>query len=402
MTRSAKDNLIEDVCEQLSRDGFDGMSKVLEMLMNAAMVFERSKALGAQPYERSEERQGYANGFKPRTFQTRMGELQLQIPQVRGIAFYPGCLEKGQRSEQALKVAIAEMYLNGVSTRKVTKITEYLCGFEVSSTQVSRLAQALDEELKTFLERPLGEFSVVYLDARYEKVRHGGHIKNLAVLWAVGIDELGKRHVLGLSCKLSEAEVHWREFLTNLVTRGLRGVHLIVSDAHQGLCKARESVFPTIPWQRCVVHLMRNANAYIPKKSMQAEVFQDLKDIFNAPSREMAQTLKKSVIAKYRRSAPRLSEWLEENIDQALTYYAFPRKLWKRLRTSNVVERFNRELKRRTRVVSIFPSEKSTLRLVGALLIETHEEWINGPRYLDVETIQSLKPQEEIYRKMVA
>lgn len=402
MTRSAKDNLIEEVCEQLSRDGFDGMSKVLEILMNAAMVMERSKALGANPYERTEERQGYANGFKTRSFQTRMGEVQLQIPQVRGIAFYPGCLEKGQRSEQALKVAVAEMYLNGVSTRKVTKITEYLCGFEISSTQVSRLAQTLDEELGTFLERPLGEFSVVYLDARYEKVRHGGHIKNLAVLWAVGIDGFGKRHVLGLSCKLSEAEIHWREFLADLVTRGLRGIHLIVSDAHQGLRKAREAVFPTVPWQRCVVHLMRNANAYIPRKSMQADAFQDLKDIFNAPSQEMAIALKKSIIAKYRKTASRFSEWLEENIDQSLTYFAFPRKLWKRLRTSNVVERFNRELRRRTRVVSIFPSEKSTLRLVGALLIETHEEWINGPRYLDVETIQSLDPEEGIYRKNVA
>ncbi|HNV72194.1 MAG TPA: IS256 family transposase, partial [Candidatus Ozemobacteraceae bacterium] len=225
--------------------------------MNAAMVLERSRALGAGPYERTDQRQGYANGFKPRSFQTRMGDLQLQIPQVRGISFYPGCLEKGQRSEQALKVAVAEMYLNGVSTRKVTKITEQLCGFEISSSQVSRVAQALDKEVGTFLTRPLGEYSVVYLDARYEKVRHAGHLKNLAVIWAVGIDELGKRQVLGVSCKLSEAEIHWRDFLTDLVTRGLRGVHLIVSDAHQGLRKAREAMFPTVPWQRCMVHLMR-------------------------------------------------------------------------------------------------------------------------------------------------
>jgi len=402
MTRDSKDTLLEDICEQISRNGFDGMAKVMEILMNAAMVLERSKALGAAPYERTEERVGYANGFKPRSFQTRMGEVQLQIPQVRGIAFYPGCLEKGQRSEQALKVAIAEMYLSGVSTRKVAKITEYLCGFEVSSTQVSRLSQALDKEISIFLTRPLGEYSVVYLDARYEKVRHAGMIKSVAVLWAVGIDEAGKRQVLGLSCKLSEAEIHWREFLTDLVTRGLRGVRLIVSDAHQGLCKAREAVFPTVPWQRCVVHLMRNANAYIPRKTMQGEVFQDLKDLFNAPTQDMALTLKKMLVAKYRKTAPRLSEWLEENIDQALTYFTFPRKLWKRIRTSNVVERFNRELRRRTRVVSIFPNEESTIRLVAALLIEIHEEWINSFRYLDIETIHSLTPEEEIYRKKVA
>ncbi len=402
MTRDSKDTLLEDVCEQISRNGFDGMAKVLEILMNAAMVLERSKALGAAPYERTEERAGYANGFKPRSFQTRMGEVQLQIPQVRGIAFYPGCLEKGQRSEQALKVAIAEMYLSGVSTRKVAKITEYLCGFEVSSTQVSRLSQSLDKEITTFLTRSLGEYSVVYLDARYEKVRHAGSIKSVAVLWAIGIDEAGKRQVLGLSCKLSEAETHWRGFLTDLVTRGLRGVRLIVSDAHQGLCKARETVFPTVPWQRCIAHFMRNAEAYIPRKAMQGEVFQALKDIFNAPSHEMALTLKNAMVAKHRRTAPRLSEWLEEHIDEALTYFTFPRKLWKRLRTSNVVERFNRELRRRTRVVSIFPNEESAIRLVAALLIEIHEEWINSSRYLDIETIHSLTPEEEIYRRKVA
>ncbi|NLF97541.1 MAG: hypothetical protein GX569_12435 [Candidatus Riflebacteria bacterium] len=168
-----------------------------------------------------------------------MGELDLKIPQVRGLAFYPGCLEKGQRSEKALKAAVAEMYLNGVSTRKVSQITEYLCGFDISSSQVSKVTQELDLEVKTFHSRPLEAFPVVFLDARYEKVRHGGHIKNMAVLWAVGIDTFGKRHVLGLSCKLSEAEIHWREFLSSLIERGLKGVQMIVSDAHEGLAKAR-------------------------------------------------------------------------------------------------------------------------------------------------------------------
>ena len=190
MTRTDKNTVFNDVCEQLNSEGFNGIAKVIEMLMNAAMEIERAKAIGAGPYERTRHRKAHANGFKKRKFQSRMGELDLKIPQVRGLAFYPGCLEKGQRSEKALKAAVAEMYLNGVSTRKVTKITEYLCGFEISSSQVSKVTQELDLEIKSFYLRPLTEFPVVYLDARYEKVRHPGKglaylFSPFACLWAV-------------------------------------------------------------------------------------------------------------------------------------------------------------------------------------------------------------------------
>lgn len=355
MTRTDKNTVFNDVCEQLNSEGFNGIAKVIEMLMNAAMEIERAKAIGAGPYERTRHRKAHANGFKKRKFQSRMGELDLKIPQVRGLAFYPGCLEKGQRSEKALKAAVAEMYLNGVSTRKVTKITEYLCGFEISSSQVSKVTQELDLEIKSFYLRPLTEFPVVYLDARYEKVRHGGHIKNMAVLWAVGVDNEGRRQVLGLSCKLSEAEIHWRGFLGSLLERGLSGVQLIISDAHEGLAKARKSVFPTVPWQRCMVHFLRNANAFIPQNALQTPIFQHLKDLFNAPSYEMAMFQKQEVLKKYDKAAPKLVEWLDENLDQAMTFFQFPRQLWKRIRSTNIVERFNREIRRRTRVVSIFP-----------------------------------------------
>jgi len=387
MTRTDKNTVFNDVCEQLNSEGFNGIAKVIEMLMNAAMEIERAKAIGAGPYERTRHRKAHANGFKKRKFQSRMGELDLKIPQVRGLAFYPGCLEKGQRSEKALKAAVAEMYLNGVSTRKVTKITEYLCGFEISSSQVSKVTQELDLEIKSFYLRPLTEFPVVYLDARYEKVRHGGHIKNMAVLWAVGVDNEGRRQVLGLSCKLSEAEIHWRGFLGSLLERGLSGVQLIISDAHEGLAKARKSVFPTVPWQRCMVHFLRNANAFIPQNALQTPIFQHLKDLFNAPSYEMAMFQKQEVLKKYDKAAPKLVEWLDENLDQAMTFFQFPRQLWKRIRSTNIVERFNREIRRRTRVVSIFPGEKSVFRLVGSLLIEIHEEWIAGPKYLNYESI---------------
>lgn len=402
MTRTDKNTVFNDVCEQLTSEGFNGIAKVIEMLMNAAMEIERAKAIGAGPYERTRHRKAHANGFKKRKFQSRMGELDLKIPQVRGLAFYPGCLEKGQRSEKALKAAVAEMYLNGVSTRKVTKITEYLCGFEISSSQVSKVTQELDLEIKSFYLRPLTEFPIVYLDARYEKVRHGGHIKNMAVLWAVGVDNEGRRQVLGLSCKLSEAEIHWRGFLSSLLERGLSGVQLIISDAHEGLAKARKSVFPTVPWQRCMVHFLRNANAFIPQNALQTPIFQHLKDLFNAPSYEMAMFQKKEVLKKYDKAAPKLVEWLDENLDQAMTFFQFPRQLWKRIRSTNIVERFNREIRRRTRVVSIFPGEKSVFRLVGSLLIEIHEEWIAGPKYLNYESIAELNAEDGIYRKKVA
>lgn len=402
MTRTDKNTVFTDVCERINSEGFSGMTKVLEILMNAAMEIERAKVIGAEPYERTRSRKAHSNGFKKRRFHSRMGELDLKIPQVRGLAFYPGCLEKGQRSEKALKAAVAEMYLNGVSTRKVSQITEYLCGFDISSSQVSKVTQELDLEVKTFHSRPLEAFPVVFLDARYEKVRHGGHIKNMAVLWAVGIDTSGKRHVLGLSCKLSEAEIHWREFLTSLIERGLKGVQMIVSDAHEGLAKARRAVFPTVPWQRCMVHFMRNANAFIPQKALQAPVFQDLKDLFNAPSIEMASSIEKEVIKKYAKVAPKLVEWLGENLSQALTFFQFPRQLWKKIRCTNIVERFNREIRRRTRVVSIFPGEMSVYRLVGSLLIEIHEEWLAGSRYLNYESISELNSEESNYRKMVA
>lgn len=385
MTHERKDNLIEEICEMLTENGFGEMGKVMEILMNSTMKLERSRALGAMPYERTEDRHGYANGFKEREFQTRMGEIRLQIPQVRGLKFYPRCLEKGLRSEKALKVAIAEMYLRGVSTRKVSEITEELCGFEISSGQVSKIAKELDDEVNSFFSRVLGEFEFVYLDGRYEKIRHGGHVKKMAIIWAIGVDKDGRRQVLGLSCKLSEAEVHWRDFLTTMVERGLRGVKLIISDDHPGLGNARTAIFPTVPWQRCVFHILQNANAYIPKKSMRDEVYQDLKDIFNVKKLEYAVAMQKEAAKKYETTAPKLSEWITENLHESFSFFKFPRKIWSKIKTSNVMERFNRELKRRTRVVSIFPNEESAFRLIGALLVEFHEDWLTGTRYMKME-----------------
>jgi len=250
----------KSILEQLISNGSQNLTPLLEMLLNEAMKLEREVALKAAPYERSSERMGYANGFKEREYASRLGTLKIQIPQVRGLSFYPKCIEKGDRSERALKLAVAEMYVQGVSTRKVAAITEELCGFEISSTQVSRCARLLDEELQKFRERPLtSKYAYVYFDAEYEKIRHGHSVIDMATLIAIGVNEEGKREILGVSSALSEAEVHWRAFFEELQRRGLSGIQLLISDDHAGMRAARKAVFPSIKWQRCQFHMAQNA-----------------------------------------------------------------------------------------------------------------------------------------------
>lgn len=380
------DNLMEQIVGLIGQ-GEGGIKSVLELIFNAAMKAEREQFLGAAPHERSEERKGYANGYKPKGLQTRMGALELQVPQVRGMGFYPQSIEKGCRSEKALKLAIAQMYLEGVSTRKVQDITEKLCGYDVSSSQVSRVTKELDKEFNQFRERKIGEICYLVLDATYLKIRHNGSVIDMAILLAYGVNPEGKREILGASASLSEAEVHWREFLTSLQSREMTGVQLIVSDDHAGLKSARKSVFPSVPWQRCQFHLAQNAQSYAPKKSMKGEIGEDMREIFNSPTLEMAQELKRRAINKYEKKAPEFAKWLEENVEEGLTIYQFPKEHRKKLRTSNGIERVNREIKRRTRVAVLFPNKDSALRLVTGVIIEIHEEWITGRAYLDMSPL---------------
>jgi transposase-like protein len=274
------------------------------------------------------------------------------------------------------------MYVQGVSTRKVTAIVEQLCGSSISSSQVSRAAALLDERLEAWRNRPLGEICYLYLDARYERVRQDGPVRDAAILIATGVDPTGHRQVLGVSVALGEQEVHWRSFLQSLVTRGLRGVRLIISDDHAGLKAARQAVFGGVPWQRCQYHLQQNAQAYVPRKEMQSEVAGDIRMVFNAPDRTTANAYLTRIVQKYAKSASRLADWLEKNIPEGLTVFAFPAAHQRRLRTSNSLERVNRELDRRTTVVSIFPNEASCLRLVSAVLIELDEAWQDERIYL--------------------
>jgi putative transposase len=386
MTHPTQFSGCREAIQLLAEHGFDGLAEVIELLLNEVMKIERCEALGAAPYQRTQQRRGYANGYKDKTVHSRIGDLHLDVPQARDVEFYPKTLERGIRSERALTAALAEMYVQGVSTRKVSKIVHELCGHEVSSSTVSRLTTQLDEELQRWRERPLGDVPYLILDARYEHVRRGGTVVDMALLVAIGITSDGHRTVLGVSVSDSEAEVHWREFFKSLLTRGLCGVHYIVSDAHEGLKAARQACFAGVPWQRCQFHVMQNALRYIPSDAMQEEVVADLRDVFAAPERAEADRRLRGAVEKYAESASRLAEWMETNIPESLSVFCLPTQHRVRMRTSNMLERLNRELKRRSRVVSIFPNEASLLRLASAVLMEVDEGWMSGKKYLTMET----------------
>jgi transposase-like protein len=386
MAHHTNPELLNNVLQLLTEQGHDGFAEGLRILVNEAMRVERHQVLQAQPYERTDTRQGYANGYKPKTLTSRVGPITFRVPQVRGeTAFYPSALEKGIRSEQALKLAMAEMYVQGVSTRKVSAIVEELCGTSVSSSQVSECAKLLDAELQKWRDRPLDAYPYLVFDARYEKVRHDCQLRDCAVLVALGITPAGQRTILGVSVALSEAEVHWRAFFQSLVQRGLCGVEFIVSDDHPGMAAARKAVFGAVPWQRCQFHLQQNAQAYVPRLDQRAEVARAIRSVLDCASRLVAEQRLKEIVTHYTKSAPKLAAWLEENLPQGFTVFMLPAAHQKRLRTSNALERVNQELKRRTRVARVFPNEKSLLRLITALLCETSDEWETGKIYLNME-----------------
>lgn len=382
MTHQNQSTDLHDAVQLLADNGFEGMANAMQILFNEAMKIERTEYIGAEPYQRTEQRRSYANGFKPKTVNSRVGKLELKVPQTRDGDFYPSALERGERSERALKLAIAEMYVQGVSTRKVAKITAELCGLDISSTQVSRAAKLLDEELEAWRTRPLEQVEYLIVDARYEKVRVAGSVRDCAVLIAIGIQPSGHRSVLGVSVSLSEAEVHWREFLVSLKQRGLHGVKLIVSDAHEGLKAARQATFAGVPWQRCQFHLSQNAMNHTPKVELRKQVADDIRNIFVARNAHDATEELCRFAQRYKDTAPKLAAWAEANIPEGLAIFGIPAEHRKRMRTTNMLERQNRELKRRTRVATLFPNEASLLRLVTAVLVELSDEWETGMKYL--------------------
>ena len=370
---------VEALLEHLIEHGPDDIGTVFARAFELAMRIERERFLRAGPYERTAARQGYANGYKPKRIDTPAGTVTVDVPKTcghDGEPFYPQSLERGRRSVRAVMLAVAEMYVKGVSTREVEAVMREFGIESLSSSQVSRAAKLLDDELEAWRARPLGEIRYLMLDARYEKMRFGGVVRDAAVLSAIGIGPDERRQVLGVSVALSEAEVHWRAFLENLQARGMRGVVFVVSDDHAGLRAARRAVLGGATWQRCQFHLARNAIHHAPSLAIRKRIGAELREVWNAGSLAKAQTALAELVAAYGDTAPKLAAWLETNVPEGLAVFSLPEHHRRRLRTSNPMERaVQQELKRRTVKVRVFPNDASLERLVSAVLVEIDDRW---------------------------
>jgi putative transposase len=373
------DTAVEAILEHLIEHGPGDIATVFGRAFELAMQIERERFLRAGPFERTPERRGYANGYKPKRIDTPAGTVTVQIPKTAGHdgePFYPQSLERGRRSVRAVLLAVAEMYVKGVSTRDAEAVMREFGIESLSSSQVSRAAKLLDDELEAWRTRELGVVKYLILDARYEKMRHGGVVRDAAVLSAVGIGPDERRRVLGVSVALSEAEVHWRAFLESLQVRGMRGVEYVVSDDHAGLRAARRAVLGGAKWQRCQFHLAQNAIHHAPNHAIRKRIGADLRAVWNATTLAAAETALADLVASYRDTAPKLAEWLETNVPEGLTVFTLPEHHRRRMRTSNPMERaIQQELKRRTVKVRVFPNDTSLERLVSAVLVEIDDKW---------------------------
>jgi putative transposase len=382
-----------DLKELLERDA-DFLRSAVEALVQAALEAEMTEAIGAGKSERTAGRLSYRSGYYGRSLVTRVGTLELRVPQDRAGRFSTELFERYQRSEKALVASLAEMYVQGVSTRKVKAITEALCGHEFSASSISAVNKTLDAGLQAFAERRLEEaFPYLILDARYEKVREAGVIVSQAVLVAVAVDGDGRRQILGVELANRESRSSWRDFLLALRERGLHGVEFVVSDDHAGLKAAIREVLPEAAWQRCYVHFLRNALDYVPRK-VDDDCLQELRWIYDRRDLAEARRDLAGWLGKWQTKYPKLTGWVEENIEETLTYYRLPLAHHKHMKSTNMLERLNQELKRRTHVVRIFPNAASCLRLVRALAAETHEDWLEAPRYLNMEHLKEHKKEQ--------
>ena len=391
MARPTKDTTTKmDTREQMLAllQSDDAIRSLLETTVQTVLEAEMDEALGAGRGERSAGRRGYRSGHYRRKLITRVGTLELRVPQDREGLFTTEVFGRYQRSEKALLLALAEMYVQGVSTRKVRAVTEELCGHGFSASAVSAVTVTLDEELNRFMSRRLEEeYPYLILDARYERVREAGVIRSRAVLVAIGIDWEGRRQVLGVELANRESTSSWKEFWVRLKQRGLHGVHTVVTDDHQGLRQAIAEVLPTALWQRCYVHFLRNALDHLPRTA-DPSCLQELRWLYDRHDATEARQDLKQWAERWQPKYPKLCAWVEENIEETFTFYRLPRAHHKHLKSTNMLERLNQELKRRTHVVRIFTDEACCLRLVRALAVETHEEWIDANRYLNMEPLR--------------
>ncbi len=362
----------------------DFLNQIVTRYLQQFLEAEIATFLQAEPYQRTTDRTGYRNGYKPRIVKTRVGRIQLSVPKDREGRFHSGLFARFQRSEKALILALQEAYLQGVSTRKVTKITEQLCGTSFSKSQVSDLCQELDADIKAWRERPLEQaYPYLIIDATYLYIRSAGQVVSEGVLIVTGIAESGHRDILALDVADTETEATYTSLFKDLKKRGLKGVQLIISDHHEGLQNAIKRHFQGASWQHCQTHFHRNVRGITPPKH-QREVADALKDVFNAPDRNTAQRRLSDMMDTYENVLPKLVDKLDRDVAHCLTCFDFPQKHRRRIRTTNLLERLNREIKRRADVVQIFPNEQAYERLIGALCMEWSDEWISGRRYLDM------------------
>jgi len=369
----------------------DSLKELLREVLQEVLEQEMTDAIGAEKGERSPGRLGYRSGYYSRGLVTRVGKLELRIPQDRQGQFSTQIFERYQRSEKALVSALAEMYIQGVSTRKVKAITEELCGHTFSASAISAVNKTLDESLERFAQRPLEEaYPYLVLDARYEKVRQDGVIRSQAVQIVIGINDEGRRQILAVELANRESQTSWKDVLLDLKSRGLRGVEFVVSDDHPGLKRAIAEVLPEAVWQRCYVHFLRNALDHLPRKAVD-DCLQELRWLYDRRDLAEAQKDLAQWLERWATKYPKLCEWVEENIGETLTFYQLPLQHHKHMKSTNMLERFNEEIKRRTRVVRIFPNGASCLRLIRALAVETHEDWLEGSRYLNMELLKEHK-----------
>ena len=373
----------------------DFLREGVRVLSQALMEVEVSQHLGAERHERSGERSGYRNGYREREWDTRVGTVELRVPRVRDGGYFPSLLEPRKRAEQALVAVVREAYVQGVSTRKVDDLVKALGLDGISRSQVSRLCQALDAEVERFRARRLeGDYPYVWLDATFVKVRDGGRVVSMAVVLAIGVRASGEREVLGLDVGPTEDGAFWQQLLRGLLARGLGGVQLVISDAHQGLKGAIAAVLHGASWQRCRVHFVRNALAYVPKGA-QEMLAATIRTVFAQPEPELARETWRRVADSLRGRFPRVAELMDAAEDDVLAYLAFPREHWRQIWSNNPIERVNREIKRRSDVVGIFPNAAAALRLIGAILAEQHDEWQVSRKYFSAESLAKLtKPQE--------
>ncbi|HEX3522896.1 MAG TPA: IS256 family transposase [Stellaceae bacterium] len=392
MTKGKRKADIIELKELLAEDE-NFLRAAVQALVQAALEAEMTQAIGAEKGERAETRLTYRSGYYTRSLMTRVGTLELRVPQDRDGRFSTELFQRYQRSEKALVGTLAEMYVQGVSTRKVKAVTEALCGHSFSASTISTINKTLDAGLRAFAERRLSEpFPYLILDARYERVREAGIITSQAVLIAVAVDGDGQRQILGVDLANRESRTSWRDFLSGLKERGLFGVEFVVSDDHEGLKQAIREVLPGAAWQRCYVHFLRNALDHLPRK-LADDCLQELRWIYDR--RELVEVRGDIAawLAKWQAKHAKLCDWVEENIEETLTYYRLPLPHHKHMKSTNMLERLNQELKRRTHVVRIFPNAESCLRLVRALAVEMHENWLEGTRYLNMQHLAEHKKE---------